>query len=80
MLETKASPANLSTSHTHSTQQVRLTDKVTAGSRRRAPELKMSRKCLTLGPNFIPYVLNHECSFSFFFCTPKTLLVLYTRV
>lgn len=73
MLETKASPANRSTSHTHSTQQVRLTDKVTAGSRR-APELKMSRKCLTLGPNFIPYVLNHECSFSFFFARLKLYL------
>lgn len=35
MLETKASLANLSTSHTHTTLQVRLTDKFTAGSRRR---------------------------------------------
>lgn len=28
---------------------------------------KVDRKCLTLGPNFIPYILNHECSFFFFF-------------
>lgn len=35
MLETKASLANLSPSHTHTTLQVRLTDKFTAGSRRR---------------------------------------------
>lgn len=34
----------------------------------------MSRKCLTLGPNFIPYVLNHECSFSFFFARLKLYL------
>jgi len=40
---------------------------------------KTSNTCMTLGPNFIPYILNQECSFSFF-CTPKTLLVLYTRV
>lgn len=44
-----------------------------------------STGCVTLGPNFIPYILNHECSvyffyFFFLFSTPKTLLVLYTRV
>ena len=43
-----------------------LTNSVLGSQHRQwVPEVKTG-KCMTLGPNFIPYILNHECSFSFF--------------